>query len=46
VYDVKWVDHDDYEILDDDLKLRWYRQRFFVQVDWDVKDENPKTEQS
>jgi hypothetical protein len=33
-YPVKWINNDDYLITDDKEELRYYRQRFFKETDW------------
>lgn len=33
-YAVRWVDSDDYEIIDDKGDIRYYRQKFFVDSEW------------
>lgn len=40
VYSVKWIEGDDYQIIDDNKKLRWYQQRFFEDCEWDAKSIN------
>lgn len=34
IYPVKWIDNDDYQILDDKGKVRYYRQKFFKDAEW------------
>jgi hypothetical protein len=34
IYPVKWIDHDDYQIVDDKGNVRYYRQKFFKDAEW------------
>lgn len=37
IYPVKWIDEDDYRIRDDKGMTRFYRQRFFIDAEWQGK---------
>ena len=41
VYPVKWIDNDDYQIEDDKGEIRYYRQKFFTDAEW--QEETPKS---
>ena len=34
-YPVKWIDNDDYQIVDDKGNVRYYRQKFFKDAKWE-----------
>lgn len=34
IYPVKWIDNNDYQIVDDNGNLRYYRQKFFKDAEW------------
>jgi hypothetical protein len=34
IYPVKWIDGDDYQIIDDKGKVRYYRHGFFKDAEW------------
>ena len=33
-YPVKWIDESDYQIVDDNKNVRYYRQKFFKDAEW------------
>ena len=37
IYPVKWIDNDDYQIVDDKGNARYYRQKFFKDAEWQGK---------
>ena len=43
-YPVKWVDNDDYQIVDDKGNVRYYRHYFFKDADWQKKQQEGKGE--
>ena len=34
IYPVKWIDNNDYQIVDDKGKVRYYQHRFFKDAEW------------